>query len=142
MTLLDGTRIAGQKSVADWKAMKVELDGSNDSAIWKKAFDDFFKARLDSRYFAPIRAIEKMGQDDGEGFAIVTLHCSLIEFLASTLEGKAYLYGRKGDTPFEYSDSRSMFVSFLVSRVDVHAIVSTRSVTSEIFASKASSLTT
>lgn len=116
MMLPDYTRIAGQKTVADWKAMKGRLDGTNDPAIWAEAFEGFFKGRINSRYFEPIRAIEKMEQDVGEGFAIVTLHCSLIEFLASTLKGKTYRYSRNGKPclgEFEYSDSRDMFVGFL-----------------------------
>lgn len=119
MMLPDDTRIAGQKTAADWRALKGRLEGCNGSAIWEQAFKDFFKERLDSRYFEPIRALEGMGKDTGEGFAIVTLHCSLIEFLASTLEGKTYRCRRNGDPPlgeFEYSNSREMFVQFLRSR--------------------------
>lgn len=116
MTLLDDTRIAGQKTVADWKAMKVRLEGCTDPEIWKEAFRDFFKARLENRYFKPIEALGKMEQYEGEGFAIATLHCSLIEFLASALEGKSYRYRRNSDPPLgkhEYSNSRDMFVRFL-----------------------------
>jgi len=116
MTLPDDTRIAGLKTVADWTAMKGQLAACNGLEIWEKAFRDFFEARLDSRYFKPIEALEQMNQYSGEGFAIVTLHCSLIEFLASTLEGKTYRYSRNGNPPlgeFEYSNSRDMFVSFL-----------------------------
>lgn len=116
MTLPDKTCIAGEMTVADWTAMKRCLNGCNGTADWPEAFADFFKGRITSRYFEPIRAIEKMGQDVGEGFAIVTLHCSLIEFLASTLEGKSYRYSRNGNPPrskFEYSNSRNMFVGFL-----------------------------
>ncbi len=85
MMLHESTWIAGRKTVADWLAFKDRLHGSDDPAIWNDAFTNFFEARLDSRYFAPIRAIEKLDQDIGEGFAIVTLHCSLIEFLATTI---------------------------------------------------------
>lgn len=119
MKLPDDTWIADKKTVADWRAMKGRLQDFAGPEIWREAFAGFFKARLDSRYFEPINAIEKMGQDVGEGFAIVTLHCSLIEFLASTLEGKTYRYSRDGNPPlgeFEYSNSRDMFVQFLRKR--------------------------
>lgn len=118
MKLPNCTRIAGEKTVAHWMAMKSRLTGGRtDPAAWTEAFDDFFKARLESRYFKPIRAIEKMKKDSGEGFAIVALHCSLIEFVAATLEGKTYRYRSKGDSPLdtqsEYGSSRDMFVGFL-----------------------------
>ena len=121
MTLPDNTRNAGTKTVKDWTAIKVRPERcNNDPSIWNEAFRNFFKARLDSRYFKPVHAIERMGQNVGEGFAIVTLHCSLIEFLSSTLEGKTYRYRKKGDPALgcdEYTDSRDMFTRFLRTRV-------------------------
>ncbi|MBC7138606.1 MAG: gamma-glutamylcyclotransferase [Defluviimonas sp.] len=116
--LPDDTRIAGKKTVADWTAMRDRLTRDTGPAPWKDAFDDFFKTRLESRYFGPIRAIEKLDENAGEGFAIVALHCSLIEFLAATLKGKTYKYQRRGKPPlgpFEYSNSSDMFIEFLES---------------------------
>ena len=55
----------------------------------------------------------------GEGFSIVAIQCSLIEFLESTIQGKSYRYVRKGDPPLgqhEYSNSGNIFESFLVNR--------------------------
>ncbi|MBY3115644.1 hypothetical protein [Rhizobium laguerreae] len=118
MRLPNDTRIAGKKTVADWTAMKARLSGGPDPAAWTDAFKVFFKARLESRYFEPIRAIGTIEKDAGEGFAIVALHCSLIEFLAATLEGKTYKYqrnGKPGLEEFEYSNSSEMFVRFLES---------------------------
>lgn len=116
MMLPDTTRIAKEKTVADWKAMKHRLEIGGAPERWEEAFNDFFYARVDSRYFESVRAIEKAGQKIGEGFAIVVLHCSLIEFLASTLEGKRYRYVGKDGSPlskYEYSNSKDMFVRFL-----------------------------
>lgn len=118
MKLPADTRIAGKKTVADWAAMRDRLNDNPDTAIWTEAFKEFFKARLESRYFEPIRAIAATEQDAGEGFAIVALHCSLIEFLAATLKGKTYRFWRDGQPPlgqFEYSNSSDMFVDFLKS---------------------------
>ena len=129
MRLPDDVRIAGKKTVADWKDMKVRLEKCDDRAVWDEAFRDFFKARLNSRYFEPIRALEKMNKKDGEGFAIVALHCSLIEFFASTLAGKNYRYSRNGVPklkPYEYSDSRDMFQGFLTSAVPFRAMFADR----------------
>lgn len=115
MKLPNDTRIAGKKTVADWTAMKDRLTVSPGPSAWTEAFKDFFKMRLESRYFEPIKAITKIKEDAGEGFAIVALHCSLIEFLAATLEGKNYIQGNGGAPlgDFEYSNSKDMFVEFL-----------------------------
>lgn len=95
--------------------MKDRLTVSPGPSAWTEAFKDFFKMRLESRYFEPIKAITKIKEDAGEGFAIVALHCSLIEFLAATLEGKNYIQGNGGAPlgDFEYSNSKDMFVEFL-----------------------------
>jgi hypothetical protein len=55
----------------------------------------------------------------GEGFSIVAIQCSLIEFLESTIQGKRYRFRRNGDPrlgPYEYSISSGIFESFLVNR--------------------------
>lgn len=116
MRLHRDTVIAGNKTVADWSAARRRLIRTKRPRLWADAFDSFFMARVNTRYFEPVRALENMPRKIGEGFAIVTLHCSLIEFLASTLAGKSYRYVRKGDPalgPYEYADSGNMFVSFL-----------------------------
>lgn len=126
-TLPNNTRIAGKKTVADWTAMRACLTCGADPAPWKDAFDEFFKSRLESRYFGPIRAIEKLNENAGEGFAIVALHCSLIEFLAATLKGKVYKFQRNGKSPrspFEYSNSKDIFVEFLESSVPFKSMFS------------------
>jgi len=138
MMLPDDTCIAGLNTVADWKAMKGRLDGCNNQAIWTEALEVFFKTRLESRYFRPARAIEGIKQDVGEGFAIVTLHCSLIEFLASTLEGKTYRLVKKGHPPlgeFEYSNSEDMFIRFLESQEPFSTIFSVRGTAKDFYAS-------
>jgi len=82
--------IAGELTVDDWNAFKVklEIDGETDS--WKQAYDDFFLMRLKTRYFTPINLMMRQLGKAGEGFSIVALQCSLIEFLESTVEGKSY----------------------------------------------------
>jgi hypothetical protein len=92
-------------------ALKIEKPATLDAC-----FQRLLLGAAEQRYFEPVRALENMSEKAGEGFAIVTLHCSLIEFLASTLAGKSYRYRRKGDPPLgvhEYSDSGNMFVDFL-----------------------------
>ncbi len=54
---------------------------------------------------------------NGEGFSIVAIQCTLIEFLASTIEGKNYRHrGSRDASPlgdYEYYNSSDMFVRFL-----------------------------
>lgn len=116
MNSADDLRIAGRRTVADWKKLRARLESNNGREVWTEAFEDFFKARLESRYFKPIRTLEAMRAYDGEGFAIVALQCSLIEFLGSTLAGTSYRYWRRSDPPlaaFEYSNSGEVFIDFL-----------------------------
>lgn len=54
---------------------------------WKLAFD-LFEKRITDRYFTPIDNIILFGEKIGEGFAIVSLQCSLIETFASFSGGK------------------------------------------------------
>ncbi len=138
MTLPDKTRIAGDMTVADWKITRDKLENAADANIWKTAFCEFFKKRLETRYFRPIRALEDMKDNDGEGFAIVALHCSLIEFLASTLEGKTYRYMQNGQPPlgqFEYAKSGDMFIAFLVNREPFKVMFSDPGTAKDFYAS-------
>jgi hypothetical protein len=59
-----------------------------------------------------------MGRYIGEGFSIVALQCTLIEFLESTLIGKNYRFLKKGQVlgEHEYSSSSALFVDFLSKR--------------------------
>jgi hypothetical protein len=91
------TRIAGEKTVSDWQELRGKLVDEGDAETWKKAFEDFFYERLNTRYFAPIRALENMEDKNGEGFSIVVIQCSLIEFLASTIEGKTFRLRKKDE---------------------------------------------
>ncbi len=79
-------KIAGHHSVADWKAMKKTLEVGKPEN-WEQAYKTFFVTRIKTRYFEPIRLLQKHGKNEGEGFSIVALQCSLIEFLASIRDG-------------------------------------------------------
>ncbi len=114
----DDTRIAGTKTVADWKRTKLLLENGNNKSNWDNAYNDFLLKRLHTRYFAPIKAIEDMKSSVGEGFAIVTLHCSLIEFLAALVKGENFQDKKKSElAEHEYgrSESKNLFCEFLTS---------------------------
>ena len=70
--------------------------------------------RLSTRYLAPI---EQMHSDmDGEGFAIMTILCSLIEFLAALRLGLEYEHGwptQQFATNNKYGQSGRLYKEFL-----------------------------
>jgi len=114
--------IAGRKTPADWKVLRVRLlDG--EAEAWHEAFTDFFETRLNLRYLHPIKVLQDNGTFQGEGFSIVAIQCSLIEFLESTSQGTNYRYLRRGETlaPFEYTSSQDVFVAFLRNRTPFSA---------------------
>lgn len=115
--------IAGKRTIGEWGIVRARLVENTQPRDWQKAYDRFFVERLRSRYFAPIRALQRAKRLKGEGFAIVAIQCSLIEFLGATLEGKTYRNMRNcnGDrnpnlNEHEYCDSKGMFVRFLANR--------------------------
>jgi hypothetical protein len=111
-------QIAGSKTVDDWKAFQKELIVGGIQAQWVEAFDGYFYKRLSLRYLEPIRVLQDNGTFQGEGFAIMAIQCSLIEFLASTIEGCNYRYTHKGPLgPHEYSNSSQLFTNFLTQRL-------------------------
>lgn len=113
----DKTKIAGGKTVLDWKNLRNRIRADfNNSNLWNEAFD-FFEERLETRYFKPIKDIKKNDQCNGEGFAITTILCSLIEFLESTFTGEIYRYCPNNQLQeFEYNKSREKFISFFENR--------------------------
>lgn len=108
--------IAGRKRASDWRAFEPHLTPGGDPAPWKRAFKSYFQARLSYRYLKPITALLHSGKKAGEGFSIVAIQCSLIEFLESTLQGKSYVHGRVTNPQHEYSKSGVIFEAFLASR--------------------------
>ncbi len=120
MKTRSNVKIAGEFTVDDWEDRKTKLTVGR-PGNWKQAYDDFFLTRLETRYFEPIKLLEKLGNQAGEGFSIVALYCTLIEFLASTLEGKDYKYidcnsdAEPGE--YEYSKSAKLFKDFLRNQI-------------------------
>jgi len=115
-------RIAGWKTPVDWQALRPRLSASNTEA-WREAFADFYETRLSLRYLHPIKVLQDNGTFQGEGFAIVAIQCSLIEFLESTEQGKNYRYVQRGGTLGidEYKSSQDIFVAFLTGRAPFSA---------------------
>jgi len=110
--------IAGNKTPADWIAFRERLINERTKDLWREAFEEYFIKRLELRYLHPIKILQDNGTFAGEGFSIMAILCSLIEFLESTYQGKIYKYIRKGQLlgANEYSSSKEMFISFLKNR--------------------------
>jgi hypothetical protein len=114
------TLITGRKTVGDWISISAELSDFENNSLWTSVFNDYFLTRLNDRYLNPINAIKKGGLYTGEGFSIMTIICSLVEFLETTYQGINYRLVRRGDSPltaFEYNKSGEIFVSFLTNRL-------------------------
>ena len=110
-------RIAGDKTVKDWVDMRELLrQNPTRSDLWGQAFDIFYK-RIHTRYLEPIEDIVADDKMKGEGFAIMTIVCSLIEALEATWQGEKYTTKLDHElAAYEYNRSRRKFVSFLVNR--------------------------
>ena len=109
-------RVGPLKTVADWNALLNDLRVNKDR--WQEAFEDYFSARLRAYYLDPIELLRSKGPLQGEGFSIVTIQCSLIEFLESTWQGKNFVNGRVDNPNEEYSrtEAKQIFLDFLQTR--------------------------
>lgn len=115
--------IAGKRTATHWRQFRTILTNSADAAAWEKAFSDYFHARVSSRYLDPIRLLQQKRTLIGEGFSILAIQCTLVEFFESTIEGKNYRFRRKRDPqlgPYEYMDSGNLFTRFLVTAHPFH----------------------
>ncbi len=119
----DTIRIAGEKTVGNWKDLRERLRiDFNDTKLWEEAWD-FFDERLQTRYFKPIKDIKDNDTFNGEGFSIMAILCSLIEFLESTYTGEIYKYCDDNQLQnYEYNRSKQKFVSFLENRLPLKLI--------------------
>ena len=115
----DDVKIARNRTVKDWQQFSQTLVPGVGPKAWKPAFDTYFEARLTTRYLKPIENLQASHTLNGEGFSILAIHCSMIEFLESTLQGRTYRFRRKKDPPlgqYEYAESGQMFTAFLARR--------------------------
>lgn len=110
----DKVKISGSFTAGDWRRRKKHLTLGENSENWQSAYNDFFVERLYTRYFNPIQQIINLKLGKGEGFAVVALQCSLIEFLSTTLEGKNLTLDKKGgDNTYRPYEAKIFFKKFL-----------------------------
>lgn len=114
----DDTLIGGSKTCGNWRGFRRNLVPGADRASWTTAFEDYFHSRIQLRYFEPIKLLQQCGANRGEGFSISAIHCTLIEFLESTVQGINYRYVRSDSELglHEYRKSGPVFVAFLTKR--------------------------
>lgn len=96
-----------------WPAIKAALAEDSTPEQWELAIEMCLDSRLRHRYIHPINAIAGSRKLKGEGFLILTIQCSLLEFLASLRIGWNYRHGADWGSDFEYGDSKRLFVDFL-----------------------------
>ena len=102
---------SGRKFLHSWI-----LTNLNDD--WQKAFE-FFKTRLDTRYIEPMKDLVETKKEDGIGFSITAIFCTLIEFLATMRSGEKYKNCTDKNQAvcdnelFEYCNSTTKFVKFI-----------------------------
>jgi len=90
-------RVAGKRTDVDWCAFRARLTTAPTPSLWATAFRRFYRSRIDTRYLRPMSAIKRQDRQLGEGFAIVALFCTLIEYLESCERGyNFHLVGRTG----------------------------------------------
>lgn len=117
--------IAGKLDAAAWARDRDRAQKANTPDAWRTLFDTFLQQRLHLRYLRPIELLQANDKKLGEGFSMVALQCTLIEFLAAYRTGKAYVHGAK-ETDQVYSDCQKIFWKFLRDQAPFSAVFSGR----------------
>jgi hypothetical protein len=110
--------IGGVKRCSEWPSAKSALAAGQASSVWEAAFEDWFHSRIRLRYLQPIELLREDDSQQGEGFSIVAIHCSLVEYLESSVQGVSYRFVRNDEDlrEYQYRKSGPIFVSFLTKR--------------------------
>lgn len=98
----------------DWPIIRTWLQADDHQAQWTEAFDVCLTTRLETRYLAPIKAMQHDRVFSGEGFSIVTIQCALLEFLAALRVGYDYRQRAAHGVNFEYGSSGRLFREFVL----------------------------
>ena len=112
------TEIAPGITVNDWWKLRstliTEFSQKGLPESWSKAQEIFYN-RIVSRFISPLEKIFETDQKRGEGFAIMSLLCLLLEHFASWRYGLIFVLGKNDEQlyPYEYNNSSGIFKKFL-----------------------------
>jgi hypothetical protein len=111
------TPLSRLKFPKDWPAVRAITAGAPSVATWTSIADVVLRGRLNRLYFDPIHQLtrEPGTPGRGEGFSILTIQCSVLEFLAALRKGWSFKHGHRGEGKDNYyGNSKSLYVSFLI----------------------------
>ena len=112
------TEIAPGFAVKDWQTLRPTLikDFCKEDLpeSWNKA-RQVFAERIERRYLSPLENIIERGQRSGEGFAVMSLLCLLLEHFATWRYGLIFAFIENDEQiyPYEYNRSIGIFKDFL-----------------------------
>lgn len=121
MTMNKEIKIAQNLTIKNWEDLEKKLK-TNLNSNWDEAYK-FFELRISSRYLKPINSILELKSNNGEGFAIVNLQCSLIEMIESFINGWIYSHKPRGwfkkGQKSEVISNACIFKSFFANRINI-----------------------
>src|SRR5690606_28302003 len=111
-------RIAEKLTIRQWKELDKILN--NKENVCREYAFRIFEERIRTHYLKPIEAILNMGDNKGEGFAVVNLQCSLIETIESFIQGcysdftkkKRFTEWKKRNGDIIFTSNKKIFHSF------------------------------
>lgn len=100
-------KVFGSHKKKAWVLLRSELlQGKEGKETWDEVLC-LLDERLNTRYFIPIERILLISRNNGEGFAVMTLLCSLIEFLQTIYTGQYYSNSKADTNNYKYGNSES-----------------------------------
>lgn len=105
------------------------IDADRSPQVWIAATDVALRGRLNRLYFDPIhRLTRKQGEPgQGEGFAILTIQCAVLEFLAALRKGWSFKHGHKVQGAENYyGNSKLLYTTFLLEQAPFAASFTTQ----------------
>jgi hypothetical protein len=111
-----GAAVAPQSVPKDWPSIKTTLGNASTEQLWAAVSDVVLRGRLNRLYFDPIHRLtrEPGERGQGEGFAILTIQCSVLEFLAALRKGWSFRHGHKHQGRDNYyGNSKLLYTTFL-----------------------------
>jgi hypothetical protein len=100
-----------------WPVIKTAVEADPSPERWFSVGDVVLRVRLNRLYFDPIhRLTREPGESgQGEGFAILTIQCAVIEFLAALRRGWSFSHGHKEQgKDNHYGNSKLLYTTFLM----------------------------